>query len=80
MSAQWYSTFSGLSPSGVLNDTLDFSFDCYVLLFIMFATQTYLLKSWLFSGSLMDNKLGENKLRVNPDFGKKLMSNPLDGH
>lgn len=50
----------------------------FVLLFIMFATQTYSLKSWFFRGSLMDNKPGENKLRVNPDFGKKLMDNPLD--
>jgi hypothetical protein len=50
----------------------------FVLLFIMFATQTYSLKSWLFSGSLMDNDPGENKLLDNPDFGKKLMSNPLD--
>jgi hypothetical protein len=50
----------------------------FVLLFIMFATQTYSLKSWLFSGSLMDNDPGENKLLDNPDFGKKLMGNPLD--
>ena len=49
----------------------------FVLLFIMFATQTYSLKSWLFSGSLMDNDPSENKLLDNPDFGKKLMSNPL---
>ena len=50
----------------------------FALLFVMFATQTYLLKSWFFSGSLMDNKPGDNKLRENPDFGKKLMANPLD--
>ena len=50
----------------------------FVLLFIMFATQTYSLKSWLFSGSLMDNDPGENKLLDNPDLGKKLMGNPLD--
>ena len=50
----------------------------FALLFVMFATQTYLLKSWLFNGSLLDNKPGDNTLRDNPDFGKKLMANPLD--
>jgi hypothetical protein len=55
-----------------------FIFILFVLLVLLFATQTYLLKSWFFSGSLMDNKPGDNKLRENPDFGKKLMANPLD--
>ena len=55
-----------------------FIFILFVLLVVLFATQTYLLKSWFFSGSLMDNKPGDNKLRENPDFGKKLMANPLD--
>ena len=50
----------------------------FVLLFIMFATQTYLLKSWFFKGSLRENKPGAEKLRPNPDFGKKLLPNPLD--
>ncbi len=56
-----------------------FIFVLFVLLVVLFATQTYSLKSWLFSGSLMANKPGDNKLRENPDFGKKLMANPLDG-
>ena len=55
-----------------------FIFILFVLLFIMFATQTYVLKSWFFSGSLMHNNPGDGKLRENPDFGKKLMANPLD--
>ena len=55
-----------------------FIFILFVLLVVLFATQTYLLKSWFFSGSLIDNKPGDNKLRENPDFGKKLMANPLD--
>jgi hypothetical protein len=55
-----------------------FIFILFALLFIMFATQTYVLKSWFFSGSLMHNKPGDSKLRKNPDFGKKLMANPLD--
>ena len=50
----------------------------FALLFLMFATQTYSLKSRLFSGILINNKPGTNKLLKNPDFGKKLMSNPLD--
>ena len=50
----------------------------FVLLFIMFATQTYLLKSWFFKGSLRANKPGADKLRPNPEFGKKLLPNPLD--
>jgi len=50
----------------------------FVLLFIMFATQTYVLKSWFFKGSLLDNNPGADKLRPNPEFGKKLMVNPLD--
>jgi hypothetical protein len=48
-------------------------------MFIMFATQTYSLKSWFFKGSLRENKPGANKLRPNPEFGKKLLPNPLDG-
>ena len=55
-----------------------FIFVLFVLLVVLFATQTYLLKSWFFSGSLIDNKPGDNKLRENPDFGKKLLANPLD--
>lgn len=50
----------------------------FVLLFILFATQTYLLKSWFFKGSLRENNLGADKLRPNPEFGKKLLPNPLD--
>jgi hypothetical protein len=50
----------------------------FVLLFIMFATQTYVLKSWFFKGSLLDNNPSADKLRDNPEFGKKLMANPLD--
>jgi len=49
-----------------------------VLLFIMFATQTYSLKSWFFKGSLRANNPGADKLRPNPEFGKKLLANPLD--
>lgn len=56
-----------------------FIFILFVMLVVLFATQTYSLKSWLFNGSLLDNKPGDNKLRDNPDFGKKLMANPLDG-
>jgi hypothetical protein len=50
----------------------------FVLLFIMFATQTYSLKSWFFKGSLKQNNPGADKLRPNPEFGKKLLPNPLD--
>ena len=55
-----------------------FIFVLFVLLVLLFATQTYSLKSWFFKGGLMDNDPGDNKLLDNPDFGKKLMSNPLD--
>jgi hypothetical protein len=55
-----------------------FLLSLFVLLFIMFATQTYSLKSWFFKGSLRENKPGANKLRPNPEFGKKLLPNPLD--
>ena len=57
-----------------------FIFVLFVLLVVLFATQTYSLKSWLFNGSLLDNNPGADKLRPNPEFGKKLMANPLDAH
>jgi hypothetical protein len=50
----------------------------FVLLFIMFATQTYSLKLWFFKGGLRNNKPSAAKLRANPDFGKKLLPNPLN--
>ena len=55
-----------------------FIFVLFVLLVVLFATQTYSLKSWLFSGSLLDNQPGADKLRENPAFGKRLLANPLD--
>jgi hypothetical protein len=60
-----------MSPSTII-------FVLFVLLVLLFSTQTYSLKSWFFSGSLLDNDPGESKLRKNPEFGKKLMANPLD--
>ena len=55
-----------------------FIFVLFILLVLLFSTQTYLLKSWLFNGSLLDNNPGDGKLRDNPEFGKKLLTNPLD--